>query len=95
VSKRPQAGLDSGQWVNERYRDISTATALGLGNYGEGDLALRDLTHSLRWPAGGWSKELAATRMQFGYQRLMAMLLREGVPANYKRVYRLYREATL
>src|SRR5438094_8551576 len=36
-------------------------------------------------------KELAAQRMRFGYRRLTAMLVREGMPTNHKRVYRLYR----
>lgn len=40
-------------------------------------------------------KELAVKRMRFGYRRLTAMLLREGMPANHKRVYRLYREEGL
>jgi putative transposase len=40
-------------------------------------------------------KELAAQRMRFGYRRLRAMLEREGMPANHKRVYRLYREEGL
>src|ERR1700740_3396092 len=40
-------------------------------------------------------KELAAKRMGFGYRRLTAMLAREGMPANHKRVYRLYREEGL
>jgi putative transposase len=40
-------------------------------------------------------KEMAARRMRFGYRRLTAMLLREGMPANHKRVYRLYREEGL
>jgi putative transposase len=40
-------------------------------------------------------KELAAKRMRFGYRRLRAMLVREGMPANHKRVYRLYREEGL
>jgi putative transposase len=40
-------------------------------------------------------KELAAQRMRFGYRRLTAMLVREGVTANHKRVYRLYREEGL
>ena len=40
-------------------------------------------------------KELAARRMRFGYRRLTAMLLRKGMPANHKRVYRLYREEGL
>jgi putative transposase len=40
-------------------------------------------------------KELAAQRMRFGYRRLTAMLVREGMSANHKRVYRLYREEGL
>ena len=40
-------------------------------------------------------KELAARRMRFGYRRLTATLLREGMLANYQRVYRLYREEGL
>ena len=40
-------------------------------------------------------KELAAKRMRFGYRRLTAMLVREGIAANHKRVYRLYREEGL
>lgn len=40
-------------------------------------------------------KELAGQRMRFGYRRLTAMLVREGMAANHKRVYRLYREEGL
>src|SRR5690348_8090590 len=40
-------------------------------------------------------KELAAQRMRFGYRRLTAMLERDGMSANHKRVYRLYREEGL
>jgi putative transposase len=40
-------------------------------------------------------KELAAQRMRFGYRRLTAMLEREGMSANHKRVYRMYREEGL
>jgi HTH-like domain len=43
----------------------------------------------------GRLKELAAKRMRFGYRRLTAMLVREGMTANHKRVYRLYREEGL
>src|ERR1700746_2959035 len=43
----------------------------------------------------GRLKELAAQRMRFGYRRLTAMLVREGIAANHKRVYRLYREEGL
>lgn len=40
-------------------------------------------------------KELAAERMRFGYRRLTAMLLREGMAVNHKHVYRLYCEERL
>lgn len=40
-------------------------------------------------------KELAAKRMRFGYRRLTAMLTREGMVGNHKRVYRLYCEEGL
>ena len=40
-------------------------------------------------------KQLASQRMRFGYRRLTAMLVREGIAANHKRVYRLYREEGL
>jgi putative transposase len=33
--------------------------------------------------------------MRFGYRRLTAMLVRERVEVNHKRVYRLYREEGL
>ena len=39
--------------------------------------------------------ELAAVRRRFGYRRIHALLRREGVEANHKRIYRLYREADL
>ena len=40
-------------------------------------------------------KELAATRVRYGYRRLHILLRREGWPINAKRVYRLYREERL
>jgi putative transposase len=40
-------------------------------------------------------KELAAKRMRFGYRRLTAMLVREGISVNHKHVYRLYCEEGL
>ena len=35
-------------------------------------------------------RELAASRVRFGYRRLTVMLRREGWPVNAKRIYRLY-----
>ena len=40
-------------------------------------------------------KELAATRISFGYRRLQILLRREGWQVNAKRIYRLYREENL
>ncbi len=39
--------------------------------------------------------ELAQERRRFGYRRIHALLRRDGVAVNHKRVYRLYREANL
>ena len=39
--------------------------------------------------------ELAQVRRRFGYRRIHALLRREGVEVNHKRVYRLYSEAQL
>jgi putative transposase len=40
-------------------------------------------------------QELAVERPRYGYQRLWALLRREGWPVNHKRVYRLYCEEGL
>ena len=39
--------------------------------------------------------ELAQERRRFGYRRIHALLRRDGVEVNHKRVYRLYREANM
>ena len=40
-------------------------------------------------------RDLAATRIRYGYRRLHILLRREGWRVNHKRVYRLYREEGL
>jgi putative transposase len=40
-------------------------------------------------------RDLAATRVRYGYRRLHILLQREGWRVNHKRVYRLYREEGL
>ncbi len=40
-------------------------------------------------------RELAASRVRFGYRRLTVLLKREGWPVNAKRIYRLYTEEGL
>jgi putative transposase len=39
--------------------------------------------------------DLAHARRRFGYRRIHDLLRREGVQANHKRIYRLYRESAL
>jgi putative transposase len=65
-------------------------------------MGLARSTHRYRERKGGRDrqlrqrlKELATKRMRFGYRRLTAMLVREGVEVNHKHVYRLYREEGL
>ena len=40
-------------------------------------------------------REIAETRIRYGYRRIHVLLLREGWHINHKRVYRLYREEGL
>ena len=37
-------------------------------------------------------RDLAGSRVRYGYRRLTVLLRREGWPVNAKRIYRLYRE---
>ena len=40
-------------------------------------------------------KEIASTRVRYGYKRIHILLRREGWKINHKRVYRIYREEGL
>lgn len=40
-------------------------------------------------------RDLASTRVHYGYRRLQILLRREGWAVNAKRIYRLYREEEL
>jgi len=40
-------------------------------------------------------REIASTRVRYGYERIYVLLRREGWQINHKRVHRLYREAGL
>src|SRR5215471_18166583 len=74
--------------MSERHACSLLGLARSTKRY-QGRKGKRDASLRTRW------KELAAKRMRFGYRRLTAMLLREGMAANHKRVYRLYREEGL
>ena len=40
-------------------------------------------------------KEIAETRVRYGYRRITVLLKREGWPVNGKRIYKLYKELGL
>ena len=40
-------------------------------------------------------KDIAASRVRYGYKRIHILLRREGWEINHKRVYRIYREEGL
>jgi putative transposase len=87
-SRREAASyLQQAYQVSERR----AGRAIGLGNsslrYRSRRPAAEELRRRLR--------ELAAERPRYGYQRLWALLRREGWEVNHKRVYRLYVEEEL
>jgi len=40
-------------------------------------------------------REIAFTRVRYGYRRILTLLRREGFKDNHKRVYRIYRQEGL
>ena len=74
---------------NEPF-DLSERRACALAGVQRSTLRYR----ARRSDAGvlvGRLRELAAARPRFGYRRLHLLLQREGVAANHKRIYRIYR----
>ncbi len=65
--------------------------AMGFGRASHRYQARRDPATALRMRL----KELAKSRVRFGYRRLHVLLKREGWEDNHKRVYRLYSEEGL
>ena len=68
-----------------------TCRAMGFGRASHRYRARRDPAVALRMRL----KELAASRVRYGYRRLHVLLKREGWRANHKRIYRLYNEEGL
>ena len=65
-----------------RCRSIARPTATASRRAGQAQLTER-------------IREIAATRVCYGYRRIHVLLRREGWKVNAKRVYRLYRELGL
>ena len=68
-----------------------TCRAMGFGRASHRYRARRDPAVPLRMRL----KELATSRVRYGYRRLHVLLQREGWRANHKRIYRLYSEEGL
>jgi putative transposase len=87
VRREAAAHLVAGHQVSQRR----ACRVLGLGR--------SSVRYRSRREPDGLTRErllaLAAERRRFGYRRLTAMLRREGLLVNHKRVYRLYREEGL
>jgi transposase InsO family protein len=65
--------------------------AMGFGRASHRYRSRRDPALELRMRL----KDLAESRVRYGYRRLHVLLRREGWPVNHKRVYRLYSEEGL
>jgi putative transposase len=90
---RAAAKREAARYLQQTYQvsERRAGQALSLSNsslrYRSRRPAAEDLRRRLR--------ELAAERPRYGYQRLWALLRREGWAVNHKRVYRLYVEEGL
>jgi len=77
-------------WARDRYR-LSERRACALVGAGRSTARYRGRPRAADGPLRQRLRELAAARPRFGYRRLHALLRREGIVANHKRVARLYR----
>ena len=87
---RPRHRGELGRWTQTAFA-LSTRRVSGLMMINRSTMnyrSRRDPQHALRVRM----RELAASRVRFGYRRLTVMLRREGWVVNAKRIYRLYTE---
>lgn len=82
------------QQVQERY-GLSQRRACQLVGIGRSTVRYRPSGRAGEAALRQRLRELAAERPRFGYRRLHALLRREGVIVNHKRIERLYREEDL
>ena len=80
--------------VVRHYQDVFAISerracdAMGFGRTSHRYRSRRDPAVELRLRL----KDLAESRVRYGYRRLHVLLRREGWPVNHKRIYRLYSE---
>lgn len=74
---------------------ISERRACGLLLVGRGTCRYEAVTREANEELRQRLRELAMVRRRFGYRRLHALLRRDGLEVNHKRVYRLYVEEQL
>lgn len=83
--------------VVRHYQDVFAISerracdAMGFGRTSHRYRSRRDPAVELRLRL----KDLAESRVRYGYRRLHVLLRREGWPVNHKRIYRLYSEEGL
>lgn len=80
-------------WAQEAFQ-LSTRRACRATGVARSTVTYRSRRPS-QAPLRQRLRELATTRVSYGYKRLHLLLRREGWPINVKRVYRLYREERL
>jgi putative transposase len=80
-------------WLREHYpfSERRACRVVGIGRASAGDQPRRRSDEEVR----ARLRTIAAERPRFGYRRLQAVLRREGLVVNHKRVARLYREEGL
>jgi putative transposase len=81
-------------WLREHYA-FSERRACRLAGIGRASARYRGTPATDEAAVRGRLRELAAERPRFGYRRLHALLRREGIAVNHKRVARLYGEEGL
>jgi len=90
---RPALRRAAVEWARGSYRltERRACRALGVGR----SMVRYRSRRPAQGPLRSRLKEIAETRVSYGYKRLHVLLRREGWAINHKRVYRLYSEERL
>jgi putative transposase len=76
-------------WLQDTY-DISQRRACGLMNIVRATLCYQSCREDVT-PPKLRMRDIAATRVRYGFRRIHVLLRREGWTINHKKVYRLYK----